>query len=776
MTPASRMKLFGGRHMGCIVERIEWNKNMDLLAYVTEKGEVVVQRLNWKKVATFPTPVEGVKVRSLSWQLDDSVLAVGYSNGKVALLDVENETVISSVIYDDDDVRQVYFSGTIDCPETLGGHTFNANDKHKLFLPKPWPLPAIDPSLRTLEQKPFPEGSPRFLIVVLCSGKVHLLLFAAVQTGSIDLTQYVLHPEQFEVFDVKISGDFNAIYALVRDGQQLKMLHFRNQLLQDFKASILGVARLCAHILETKNYINRTEQCLKETWEAVQLVMDNRLTNYANAQAYGSTSADLLELHIFGFSTLEVEELLTMSERELKKIAKSAERGFRDLHALVFKPLNEAAISMFYFLNAITGLARMPHFYESLLLPEMAVEAMRACGSFYLKVFELRERIHTLANDSKLFHNWLLFTILRLSHQEIPDEMLLSKEENAALADLLCSMEPDSDDSSDDKAEPELGEAFSLPSSRSTRSLFNIDQVGQYLKNAFLTQPHPVDPNHLWDEIERESNYMGASNVFVPHDKKLSLVQQREKMFNAIDGILYRPTESISASFKLSSSIICREFRTVEPEKDQDFLAFSYHANDSAKCDMFAVTISCEEAMILQFSWAEDCLFRCTRVHLKPGPFTQLLDEEYNNLRIVDLKFYNESILSVLTQSMSYPKGVRPHSCLIQLSLSELENHCSRHHLAALVNLTDVAESRSIHDISDKTAFKLLDGVCTMLAVSSGRRVVTVLSDSKRKLTIFETEVEETYDTDAFQGSFLQISRDQNASISDAEQLDSARL
>ncbi|EDW24094.1 GL23565 [Drosophila persimilis] len=63
-----------------------------------------------------------------------------------------------------------------------------------------------------------------------------------------------------------------------------------------------------------------------------------------------------------------------------------------------------------------------------------------------------------------------------------------------------------------------------------------------------------------------------------------------------------------------------------------------------------------------------------------------------------------------------------------------------------------------------------------MLAVSSGRRVVTVLSDSKRKLTIFETEVEETDDTDASQGSFLQISRDQIASISDAEQLDSARL
>lgn len=32
------MKLLGARNMSCIVERMEWNNKMDLIAYGTEKG------------------------------------------------------------------------------------------------------------------------------------------------------------------------------------------------------------------------------------------------------------------------------------------------------------------------------------------------------------------------------------------------------------------------------------------------------------------------------------------------------------------------------------------------------------------------------------------------------------------------------------------------------------------------------------------------------------------------------------------------------------------
>ncbi|XP_016948854.1 anaphase-promoting complex subunit 4 isoform X2 [Drosophila biarmipes] len=768
MSQTSSMKLLGARNMSCIVERMEWNNKMDLIAYGTEKGEVVIQRLNWQKIVTFPTPGEDVRVRSLSWQMDETLLAVGYSNGKVALLDAESETIISGLIYEDD-IKKVYFSKAINAQENLGTYTCNAKDKHRRFLPKLQPLTNIDPCLKTLDQKSFPKGSPCFLVVIMRSGKVHLLLLGALQAGSIDLTQHILHPEQFDVYDVRLNGDFNAIYALLRDGQELKMLHFHNQVLQECMAPMLELATHCAHILETKNYINDTQQCLTEAWETVQLEMDNKLTKYANSQPYGLISAHFLELHVFGFATLEVEEFLTLSEKGFKKVANSVDLSLSNLQGLVFKQLNGSAVNMFYFLNTIAGFGRMSHFFESLISPDVANEAMRACGAFVLKVHELQRTIDTLVYDMKLFHAWMIFTILRLSHQEIPDDLVLTEEENIAMADFLCSMEPELDDRSDDEDDVEPLSDTPPPA----RSKFNLERVGQYLDNAYLTQPYTRDPSQLWEEMVAENECLNDCKLFVPHDKNLSLVQQRDKMFNAIDAVFHKPTESISGSFKLSSAVICNDLPPMEPGEgleDREFVTCSYYVNEASRSDMLACTISWQEAMILEVSRAGDGLVRCTRIQLEPGMFSPA-HEDFYNLRFVDLQFYNESSLSILAQSTSAVSGMRPHSFFIQFSLSAARNQCTQHQMGPLVKLKDATVTHSIHDVVDGAAFKGLDGLCDMLAVSGSRKVATVLSDRKRKMTIFEMEIEEEEDdTEMSQASFLEISKESVlAGVADSE-------
>ncbi|KAH8275854.1 hypothetical protein KR018_012128 [Drosophila ironensis] len=769
MAQTGSMKLLGARNMTCIVERMEWNNKMDLIAYGTEKGEVIIQRLNWQKIVTFPTPGEDVRVRSLSWQMDETLLAVGYSNGKVALLDAESETIISGLIYEDD-IKKVYFSKAINSQESLSTYTCNAKDKHRKFLPKLPPLTNIDPCLKSLDQKSFPKGSPCFLVVIMRSGKVHLLLLGALQAGSIDLTQHVLHPEQFDVYDVRLNGDFNAIYALLRDGEQLKMLHFHNQVLQDSMAPMLELATHCALILETKNYINDTQQCLTEAWETVQLEMDNKLTKYANSQPYGLISAHFLELHLFGFATFDVEEFLfdTLSEKGFKKIANSVDLSLCNLQGLVFKQLNSASVHMFYFLNTIAGFGRMSHFFDSLISPDVAVEAMRACGAFVLKVFELQKTIDTLVFDMKLFHAWMIFTILRLSHQEIPDDLVLSEEENVALAEFLCAMEPELEDRSEEEEDAEA-RGRANPTPHTTRNKFNLERVGQYLENAPLTQPHTKDLNRLWDQMMAENECLEHCKLFVPHDRQLSLVQQREKMFNAIDAVFHKPTESISGSFKLASAVLCADLPPMEPGEGQateeegreSIVTCSYFVNEVSKCDMLALTLSWQEAMILEVSRAGDCLLRCTRIQLQPGMFTPPLHEDYYHLRFVDLQFYNEASLSMLAQTETTAPGIRPHSYFVQFSLAAARNQSTQHQMGPLVKLKDATVTHSIHDVVDGVAFKGLDGVCEMLAVSGSRKVATVLSDKKRKMTIFEMEIEEEEDdTEMSQASFLEISKE----------------
>ncbi|XP_017851773.1 anaphase-promoting complex subunit 4 isoform X2 [Drosophila busckii] len=769
MAQSSSMKLLGARNMSCTVERMEWNNKMDLIAYGTEKGEVIIQRLNWQKIVTFPTPGEDVRVRSLSWQMDETLLAVGYSNGKVALLDAESETIISGLIYEDD-IKKVYFSKAINNQETLESYSCNAKDKHKRYLPKLPPLTNIDPCLKTLDQKSFPKGSPCFLVVIMRSGKVHLLLLGALQAGSIDLSQHIMHPENFDVYDVRLNGDFNAIYALLRDGQDLRLLHFHNQVLQDSMSPMLELASHCAHILETKNYINDTQQCLIEAWETVQLEMDNKLTKYANSQAYGMISAHFIELLVFGFATLEVEEFLTLTEKGFKKIANSVDLSLNNLQGLVFKQLNGAAVNMFYFLNTIAGFGRMSHFFDDLISPDVATEAMRACGAFLLKVHELQRTIDKLVFDMKLFHSWMIFTILRLSHQDIPDDMYFTEKENIALAEFFCEMEPELPDHFDGDRDmggdmcinlDDLSGDTSLHATLNTRSKFNLERVGQYLENNYLHQLPIVDLEQLWERMLSENECLAECTLFVPHDKKLSLIMQRDKMFNAIDAVFHKPTESISASFNLTTSVLCGELQLYDIDPDQDFINCTYYVHEAQKCDMLAVTIGWQEAMILEFSRDIDCQLRCTRVQLQAGPFTPQLHEDYYNLRFVDLQFYNESALSLLLQTANIMPGQRPRSYFVQFSLSAARNHCTQHLLQPHMKLADSTVTHSIHDLPDAASFKSLDGVCEMLAVSGSRKVATVLSDRKRKMTIFEMEIEEEEDdTEISQTSFLDISKE----------------
>lgn len=50
--------------------------------------------MKWKKLWVHPPPTENDKVRGLSWRPDEKLLAIGYNDGTVSLLDIENNEVI----------------------------------------------------------------------------------------------------------------------------------------------------------------------------------------------------------------------------------------------------------------------------------------------------------------------------------------------------------------------------------------------------------------------------------------------------------------------------------------------------------------------------------------------------------------------------------------------------------------------------------------------------------------------------------------------------------
>lgn len=72
--------------------------------------------MNFQRIVTFPAPSDGVKVRTLSWQLNETMLAAGYSNGQVKFLDVERESVIFSIEFNED-IEKLHFSHNVEVPD-----------------------------------------------------------------------------------------------------------------------------------------------------------------------------------------------------------------------------------------------------------------------------------------------------------------------------------------------------------------------------------------------------------------------------------------------------------------------------------------------------------------------------------------------------------------------------------------------------------------------------------------------------------------------------------
>lgn len=82
------------KNMALRCEHLRWSNRMDLMAVANERGEVVIYRLNLLKVWVHPPPLAELRVRGLDWRPGEKIVAVGYTNGYVALLDVESQTEI----------------------------------------------------------------------------------------------------------------------------------------------------------------------------------------------------------------------------------------------------------------------------------------------------------------------------------------------------------------------------------------------------------------------------------------------------------------------------------------------------------------------------------------------------------------------------------------------------------------------------------------------------------------------------------------------------------
>lgn len=78
-------------------------------------------------------------------------------------------------------------------------------------------------------------------MVALKTGVVRLFVFGMLPCGQINVKSAlgVKGNEDFQLFDVKMSGDFDSIFVLVRHKRKLRQLAFQNPVYSEATVSLL---------------------------------------------------------------------------------------------------------------------------------------------------------------------------------------------------------------------------------------------------------------------------------------------------------------------------------------------------------------------------------------------------------------------------------------------------------------------------------------------------------------------------------------------------------
>lgn len=253
-----------------------------------------------------------------------------------------------------------------------------------------------------------------------------------------------------------------------------------------------------------------------------------------------------------------------------------------------------------------------------------------------------------------------------------------------------------------------------------TKRKFNLEKVGQYLENRPLQQVVKTDIHHLWHRLLDENECLRNSPLLYPHEKRLSLTQQRDKMFTAIEHVFQKPNESISLGFELDTCFTCCSFNDIT-ESNFDFIKTSHFVSEKRKKDLLVITMGWQDCLILEFD-DQFTKLKCFKFQTIPGPFTKRISG-LENLKFIDLQFYNDEVLSLLLRKESEGEAINQQSFFIQFALDQTNGKSSFHALPQNLNLSDLSIAHSIFDLIDFGNLKPIENACTNLAVSGCRKV-----------------------------------------------------
>lgn len=221
------------------------------------------------------------------------------------------------------------------------------------------------------------------------------------------------------------------------------------------------------------------------------------------------------------------------------------------------------------------------------------------------------------------------------------------------------------------------------------------------------------------------------------HEAKASLVQQYKAMQQSVAVIFEQQQKVISEGFRCQL-VARQEMAAPSPMEETPTPTISirsYNVQTSAGevLDYFIYHVSgrC-------FWFYADTRFRKFQFQHVPFYYNGFDGAEF---AFLDFQFYNDETVSLLLRCTIMGEERRVY--FLQLPISAL-----------------ITERINFYEVMDPNCLKLVDGTeWRYLAVSGNRKVCSILSENRKRVSVFETEVEDDEDEEMDNSNNLDVSK-----------------
>lgn len=210
-------------------------------------GDIIIHRFKWQKVWSFPAPTENLKARSISWRNDEKLIAVGYNNGLVVLLDIENKEEVHTFNLHCDISCMIWTncSKPVLNPEDATNQNYF---DHTKFLP---PLPSLNSMSSNTKKidyntlRFYSKDSLNVLVTGLTNASLNLSMFGMLTCANVDLRPKFPNEQNIEIKNVIMSDDLKQLFVVVKVSSVTQVLIYENDMLHKYSIPMSGVRFLC---------------------------------------------------------------------------------------------------------------------------------------------------------------------------------------------------------------------------------------------------------------------------------------------------------------------------------------------------------------------------------------------------------------------------------------------------------------------------------------------------------------------------------------------------